>query len=306
MTEVKSLEDSMDSAQNKSQANSDWKPFTAGVSAYLFWGFVPLFWKLFEGVSSEVVLIHRCLWSLPAVVILLYWRGERGREFRKLSSKQVLGLVASGLLIGSNWWIYIYGVQSHHVLEMSLGYFFAPLLSSLLGIMVLKERISMIQMAALLCVTSGVVLYANAVDRIPLMALSLAVTFSIYSIIRKVLQVPSMVGLAVECFVLLVMSLPFLVMGMHREVFGAFWVDKWWLCVLAGALTVFPLIWFAVAARGLSLVTLGMLNYLSPSGKFLLAIFVFGEALFPGQLAAFGVIWLGIFIYLVDLKYRER
>lgn len=268
---------------------------------------MPLYWRLFEGTSAFVVFLHRCLWAFPFLILFaLVLKRNELKEILAFDVKRFPWLATSGLLIGANWWIYIYGVEAHQVVEMSLGYFLAPLLSAAMGVVFLRERLSLGQWIGVLAVVLGVGFYGFNVGRIPVMAIGLALTFSFYSLIRKVVQVHPVSALTTETFVLFVLAAFYAATGPENLVFGQGWDDHRTLLILGGTLTALPLLWFAVGVRGLTMTTMGMLNYISPTGKFIIAVFLFGEVVTNADLWAFCLIWSGIIWYLASTYRRQK
>jgi chloramphenicol-sensitive protein RarD len=278
----------------------------AGIAAYAMWGAMPLFWRLFEGTSAFIVFLHRCVWSLPFLVLLSLVSRRQSRDVLAIDRGRLPWLVLSGLLIGANWWIYIYGVSQHQVVEMSLGYFLAPLLSAALGVLLLREKLTYGQWLGVALVILGVGIYGANVGHVPILAIGLAVTFSGYSLVRKLVKAPPLAALTTESLVLFFIAVFYLLTSTNDPEMSAAWQKHSGLLVLGGTLTALPLLWFAHAVRGLSLTTLGMLNYISPTGKFIIAVALFGELVSRNELWSFAVLWLGILIYIFFTFKRGR
>jgi chloramphenicol-sensitive protein RarD len=280
--------------------------WASGIAAYTVWGVMPLYWHLFKGTPAFVVFIHRCIWSLPFLVLLSFVSDRQSKDVLALDRGRWPWLVLSGLLIGANWWIYILGVERQQVVEMSLGYFFSPLLSAALGVFVLRERLSWGQWLGVLLVAIGVGIYGRSVGHFPILALALAGTFSFYSLIRRWVRVSPFSALTTEAAVLFAFACFYLLTSPNDPDFAEAWRNHHWLLVLSGAITALPLLWFAYAVRGLTLTSLGMINYISPTGKFLVAVLVLGEIVSTPDLWSFGVIWGGIAVYLAFTYRRSR
>lgn len=287
-------------------SRNNWKAWAAGVAAYGCWGVMPLFWRLFEGTPAFIVFLHRCVWSLPFLVVLSFVGRRQSNEVLVLDRGRWPWLILSGLLIGANWWIYIEGVNRHQVVEMSLGYFFSPLMSAAMGVFFLRERLSIGQWLGVALVTVGVVCYGVEIGRVPLLALALALTFSFYGLVRKMVKAPPLSALTTEAALLFVLACFYLLTSGSDPELAEAWRNHSWQLVLSGAVTSLPLLWFAFAVRGLSLTSLGMLNYISPTGKFIIAVALFGELVTSSELWAFGLIWGGIAIYLAFTYRRAR
>ena len=279
--------------------------WVAAIAAYAIWGVMPLFWRMFEGTPAFIVFLHRCLWSFPFLVLLTLVSNRQSKDMLVFDRGRWPWLLVSGFLIGANWWIYIYGVERHQVVEMSLGYFIAPLLTAAMGVVVLRERLSSGQWFGVGLVVLGSLIYGLTVGQVPMLALGLAATFSGYSLVRKLVKAPPMSALTTEACFLFVVSVFFLVTNQPDPSIGEAWTKHGVLLVLGGAFTALPLLWFAYGVRGLTLTSLGMINYISPTGKFLIAVFIFQEVVTDQQIWAFCVLWLGIVVYLASTFKRN-
>ena len=279
-----------------------------GLGAYLIWGLLPAFLKTLGSVSPTEVLAHRILWSallLGAIVTV----GRRWTPVAAaLRSPRVLGVLAlTAALIGGNWLLYIWAVNSDHVLETSLGYFINPLLNVALGMVVLGERLGRVQLVAVLLAFAGVLYLALAQGALPWIALALATSFGLYGLLRKMAPVDALSGLLIETLLLAPAALLF-VLYVEASGEGGFGGDTSisLLLVSAGAVTAIPLLMFAAAAKRLRLSTLGLLQYVAPTMQFLLAVFAFGEPLTSAHIVAFALIWSGLAVFAVDALGAER
>lgn len=257
-----------------------------------------MFWRLLEGTPAYVILLNRCLWSFPFLLIVTSAVRQYRKDLVRVKASMLPWIFISSILIALNWWIYIVGVNAHMVLEVSLGYFFSPLLTASLGVFFLKERLRVWQWIGIALVILGVALYSVSFGKIPVIAVGLALTFSLYSLVRKISQAPAMAAITIEAGFVFAIALGYVGFASADPSLRQAWDEHKTLLVLAGTLTAIPLLWFSIAVRGLSLTTLGLLNYISPTGKFLIAIFVFQESFSPTVGLAFGAIWIGIFVYL--------
>ena len=278
----------------------------AAVAAYVAWGMMPLFWRLFEGTPAFIVFLHRCLWSLPFLVILSLIPQKQSSSIVAFDRGRWPWLMVSAFLIGSNWWLYIVGVERHQVVEMSVGYFIAPLISAAMGVIFLREKLTVGQWIGVLTVVAGSVMYGVTAGHVPILAIGLAVTFSGYSLVRKVVKAPPMSALTTEAMFLFGAAVIYLLTSPSDSALSAAWQRHGWLLVVGGGLTALPLLWFAHGVRGLTLTSLGMINYISPTGKFIIAVLVFKEIVTDQQIWAFVVLWLGIILYLVNTYRRSR
>jgi chloramphenicol-sensitive protein RarD len=276
-----------------------------GVLAFLTWGILPAYWRLLKGVPAHEILAHRVVWSALFVAGLLAWRG-RGRELLAAlrNPRVVRTFLASASLIGVNWLIFIWAVVNGHVLQASLGYFINPLVNVLIGAVVLKERLSRPQLIAVAFATAGVLNLALRADGVPWIALSLAGTFAAYGLIRKTAPIDSLVGLGLESALLAPLAFGVLVwmewegtaVFLHRDALTNF------VLIFAGVVTALPLLWFAHAARRLTFATLGLLQYIAPTGQFLLAVVAYGEPFSDVHALSFGLIWTGLLLYSITAR----
>ncbi|MFC3392329.1 EamA family transporter RarD [Aidingimonas halophila] len=270
-----------------------------GLTAYLMWGCFPLFFALFEGIPSWEVLIHRVLWScvfLAGLITLLQrWRPV----ITALSQPQRLGRVlACALLIGLNWGIYIYAVESRQVFQASLGYFLTPLVNVALGMLVLRERMTWLQGVAVGLATLAIAIQLIGLDQLPWITLTLALSFGTYGLLRKQVPLDGLSGLFVET--LLIFPLALLAIGWLTSSADSHFLEAprtTLLLIASGIITALPLMAFAGAARRLRLATLGFLMYLNPTIQFMIALLVFHEPLSNAQLGTFVLIWIGLGLY---------
>ena len=277
-------------------------------SAFLMWGLFPIYFKQVADVPAVEVLSHRILWSVGFVVILLTinrrWRAVRTAFFDR---KIVAALTLSALIITVNWGVFIWAIGNDRVLESSLGYFINPLVSVVLGVVVLGERLRAIQWAAVALAAAGVAFQMIGVGQFPWVALTLAVTFGFYGLIRKVVKIDPVSGLFVETLILSPFALLYLVM-LAIDGVGAFGATGWrldGLLALSGIITALPLILFVAGAQRIRLSTLGLLQYIVPTSHFVLAVFVYHEPFTTANLVTFGCIWLALAIYSFDSARRE-
>ncbi len=270
------------------------------VAAYGLWGFAPVYWKLLHAAPAGELLAHRVLWSLVVGVLLIAitrrWR-ELAGALR--SRGQLLPIVASSVLIGLNWLIFLVAVNSGRVLATALGYFLNPLVSVLLGVVFLGERLTRGQALAVAIGAAGVTVWAVDLGEAPWIALSLAASFGLYGLVRKVASVAPLVGFALETLLLAPPCLAYLAylaaqdgMALPSEGPG---VKA--LVMGAGVITALPLLCFTSAAQRLPLSTLGFLQYLAPSISFLLAVGFYGEPFGRTQAIAFACVWAALALF---------
>jgi chloramphenicol-sensitive protein RarD len=278
-----------------------------GIAAYGSWGIFPLYFKTVAGVSPVEVLAHRAVWSFVMLAVLAGLLGRWRELWRELHSRRLLAmLMLSTLFIAANWLTFIYAVTSGQVLQASLGYFINPLVNVLLGILFLGERLRPRQTLSIGLALAGVLLLTALVGELPWVALALALTFSLYALMRKLMPVDGFLSLTVETLVMAPLGLAYLgclAAASGRETLGLGTVG---LLMLSGPITTVPLLFFGAAARRLRLSTMGILQYLSPTLQFLLAVVAFGEPFSRAQLLSFACIWAAVLIYALDSLSAAR
>ena len=279
-----------------------------GIAAYGLWGLTPLFWPLLDGTREIEALAHRILWAVPIVLVLLAATRGFGRV-RALSWRAIGLLGAAAAVITVNWGTYIWAVVNGHVIEAALGYFINPLVTVLLGVVVLGERLRPIQWAAV--GVAGVAVAVLTIDygRPPWIALVLAFSFGTYGLIKKKVNVGAVEGFGVETALLLVPAAAFLVVlennGTATFTHAGLRTDL--LLIGAGLVTAIPLILFGAAAIRVPLTTIGLLQYIAPCTQFALGVFVFGEDVPPVRLAGFALVWTALVVLTVEsLAHRRR
>jgi chloramphenicol-sensitive protein RarD len=278
-----------------------------GVVAYLLWGLFPLYWPLLEPAGSVEILAHRVVWSLVTVALLLLVTGRSVRSLPRDRRRLAL-LAAAAVLIGVNWGVYIWGVNNHHVVETSLGYFINPLVSVALGVVVLGERLRQLQWVAVAVATGGVVVLSVAAGRPPWIALVLAFSFGAYGLVKKVVGVGAVEGLVVETAVLAPVALVYLLVlaGTGDGSFTQHGADHAALLASAGVVTAVPLLAFAGAASRVPLSRLGLLQYMTPTIQFLLGVLVRHESVSAGKLLGFVIVWIGLAVFTIETAASRR
>jgi chloramphenicol-sensitive protein RarD len=271
-----------------------------GLAAYGLWGLIPLYFKSVAGIAPLEVLAHRGLWSFVMLLLLSGWLGRVLRHPRLLAMLSV-----TSLLIAVNWLTFIYAVVSRQLLQSSLGYFANPLVSVLLGVIFLRERLRPYQVASIALAATGVLVLAAMVGQVPWISLTLAFSFAFYGLLRKVMPVDGMVSLTVETGLMAPFSLAYLGWLAAGDQFTGNTLPALGLLMLSGPVTTIPLLFFGAAARRLRLSTLGILQYVTPTGQFLLAVLAFGESFSMPQLLSFACIWTALAIYSAG-AYRRR
>jgi chloramphenicol-sensitive protein RarD len=278
------------------------------LTAFLLWGFFPLFWKQLQSVSAIEILVHRILWSVLILGAVL-WTNKtlKGTREKLKQRKNRWPLLVSTLLISSNWLLYVWAVNNGHILQSSLGYFINPLINVLLGFVFLKERLRPLQWLAVFFAFSGVSYMALGVGEFPWIALALALSFGLYGLIRKTMAFESMEGLFLETILLSIPALIGLALlhqsGQAQFLNANLKIDFLLFC--SGSVTFIPLLLFAKAARKITLSSIGLIQYLAPTCQFLLAIFLYREQFTQKHLWSFGLIWGGLIIYSFESLTRR-
>jgi chloramphenicol-sensitive protein RarD len=281
----------------------------AGITAFLCWGLAPLYFKLLGEISAPEILAHRSIWSLVLALLVLLLIGKLPDLWATLGDRRRMAvLLLSTALIGSNWLVFIWAITNARVLDASLGYYINPLLNVLLGVLFLGERLRPLQWLAVALASVGIAHELWQFGRVPLVALYLALSFGIYGLVRKRAPVESLTGLAVETLYLMPLAVAYL-----------FWSDSPTsnllhnsarlntLLLMAGPVTLVPLLLFNIAARRLNLSTVGFLQYLAPTLMLLLATVQFGEPFSERKLVTFALVWCGLALYSIDaLLQRQR
>ena len=278
----------------------------AGIMAYTFWGAFPIYFKVTEAVGPLEILAHRIVWSLPFALIIIVLRRQWAELKRALMIPRLVGLLAlAALALSVNWGVYIWAVQNEQIFQGSLGYFINPLMYVIIGVVFFAEKLSKLQSVSVLFALIGVTILTVYGGVFPYISLILASSFAIYGVIRKQAVVGAIPGLVIETAVLFLPAMGFLIwLSTQGDLtFGAS-PGITGLLLLAGPVTVLPLWAFAIAARKLKLSTLGMLQYIGPTGQFMLALY-YGESFTAAHAWCFGFIWLGILIYSFD-AYNMR
>lgn len=268
--------------------------------AYTMWGIAPIFFKQLQFMPSLEILAHRIIWSALLLVVIIGLRNNLHKVKAIFASRRQLSILfISASLLGFNWWLFIWAINNDHILDASLGYYINPLLNIALGMVFLKERLSKLQYAAVGLAVTGVAIQLVTFGSFPYIALSLAVSFAIYGLIRKTVSVDAMPGLLIESLVMIVPA--FVYWFVFASSSATNLLDNSWtinaLIVGAGLVTTAPLLCFVEAARRLNYSTLGFFQYIGPSLMFILAVFVYGEEFGQDRWVTFGFIWTALLVY---------
>ncbi len=279
-----------------------------GIVAYTLWGVLPVYWKWLEAVPAFEVLCHRMVWSLAFLLLLIAAR-DRGAGLRRALAESAnwRRFTITAVLLGGNWFTYIWAVQQGRIVDCSLGYFLNPLVTVALGMVVLGERLNGPQWLSVACAAAGMAWLAAAFGALPWVSIVLAVSFALYTLLRKTARLGAFDGLVFEALLFFPLAAGWLGY-LQAKGQAAFWHQGWKTDLLlagAGVTTSVPLLLFHHAARRLDLITVGLLQYLSPTFQFVLGVFFYGEPFQSARLVGFAVIWTGIAVYAWD-GWRRR
>lgn len=282
-------------------------------SAYLLWGFFPLYWKSLNHVPSGEILASRIIWSFVTtlfVVILLGKRKELINDIRTLAAnkKQLLSLLMASILISLNWFLYIWAVNANHIVESSLGYYINPLISVLIGIVFLKERLTKAQVLACFIALAGVMIMTFAYGSFPWVAFSLALTFAFYGLLKKQVKLEALRGLTIETFFIVPIAIGYYYFIFTKGGSQFLQTDRLTdsLLILSGVATAAPLLLFAKGAQRIPLYMVGFLQYIAPTIMLVIAIFVYGEAFGMIDLISFSLIWLSLLLFTYSSIMGKR
>jgi chloramphenicol-sensitive protein RarD len=275
------------------------------LGGYISWGLFPLYWAMLTEVPAFEVLLHRMLWSVPVLLLLILISQRRRTQVRSSlkSWHEIRWLLLTGLLVTFNWGIYIWAVVNHRVVEASMGYFLTPLLNVLAGVIVFREKLGRLNKIAICFAGCGVAYYILNTAIFPWVALSAGTTFAAYGMLRKQMSINAVPGLFIETLLLLPFTLS-LVLWLHYQGEAMFLnlgrtTDLW--LILAGPITIIPLALFTAGTRLLPMTTVGILFYVTPSLQFLIGIWIFNEAFNLDKMIGFVGIWIGLAIFSYSL-----
>ena len=290
------------SAESRARAG-----FFYGLAAYGLWGVMPIYFKWLQGVPSVDIVAHRIVWSLIVLIILVSLARAWDQIRSAIRSRKAMAMLfLTALLIGTNWLLYVYAINSGHILAGSLGYYLNPLANILLGRFILKERLSKAQWTAVAIAAAGIAVLAMGALGTLWISLTLCFSFATYGLLRKIIHVESLAGLTVETALLFPIALGWLLLGgaEGRPMFG---IDRQetTLLMAAGVVSTVPLLCFTAAARRLAYSTVGMLQFIAPTLQFLLAVAVYDEPFTTAHAIAFGCIWTALVLY-VSAMVRDR
>lgn len=273
-----------------------------GILCYAIWGLFPLYWRLIDHVDSVEILAHRMLWS-GAFMVTLFIGIRRMRLRNHIKNwRQYIMLLGTGTLISFNWGLYIWAINHGYILQSSLGYYINPLVNVLLGFLFLRERLNRAQSIALILALTGVLYFTIDYGHFPIISLALAFSFGIYGLLKKKMGLNATVALTVETIWMMPAAFIYITfIATHgNSALNTFDWFTWLLLLMAGAVTAIPLLLYGKAAERITLTALGFLQYISPTGQFLIGILVYKETFTTAHLICFALIWTGLIIFTAD------
>ncbi len=286
----------------------------AALSAYCMWGVFPLYWKALQVIPSWEIICHRIVWSLVLTFILLILRGRQQALLEALTNRRtLLTTLATSTLLGSNWLVYIWAVNNGNIVESSLGYFINPLIAVLLGVVFLQEKLRIGQWIALGVALGGVLYLTFSYGRFPWIGLTLAITFALYSLLRKTAALHSLEGLFCETVLLSIPAGLTLLFLTHQGTSGFVSQGPWITLMLIGTglVTSIPLLLFVFGAQRITMTAIGLMQYLAPTIQFLIGLLIFHEPFPPAKMIGFAIIWSALALFTIEgitfrLHHRTR
>jgi chloramphenicol-sensitive protein RarD len=279
-----------------------------GIGAYLAWGFFPIYWKFLHHVPAIQLIGHRIIWSCILLIVFILF-SKQWNDFRRTINARVLRIYSiAAILIGINWFVYVWAVNANYIVETSLGYFINPLISVLLGVIFLKERLRIAQWIPVVLAALGVAYLTYEYGRLPYIAITLAFSFGLYGLVKKLSPLGSLYGLTIETGILFIPALGYLifVQSNNTAAFLHTGTISDVLMVGAGVATTIPLLMFASAARSIPLWVVGLLQYIAPTLQFIIGVFIYKEPFSYHQLIGFGIVWIALVIFLVENYLANR
>lgn len=283
--------------------------FIYGIAAYVLWGVLPLYWKLLDEISATEILAHRILWSFVFMWAILSFNGQLKGCIQALKDRSnIVRILCATILITINWGLYIWAVTSGHILESSMGYYMNPLIVVVLGVVILKEKLNIWQIVSLIMAAVGVCIITISYGQIPWVSLMLALTFALYGLMKKTIQVGSAIGLGLETAFLMPLVLSYIIIRQASGIgaLGSISTATTFILVGSGVVTALPLLWFAKGAKRIPLSSIGFLQYISPTISLLLGVFVYKERFTQTHMLSFGFIWCGLIIYSISQVNQMR
>jgi chloramphenicol-sensitive protein RarD len=285
------------------------KGIVNGLGAYVLWGLFPIYWKLLHQVPALQVIGHRIAWSFVLLIVVILLTKQWKQFHSAAITPKTLGIYSiAAVLLSLNWLVYVWGVNAGFIVETSLGYFINPLLSVLLGVMFLRERLRPAQWIPVGLAAAGVIYLTVAYGRLPWIALSLAFSFGIYGLVKKLAPLGSLYGLTLETAIVFPIALIYLLVVDFTGT-GAFLHQGALTDILligTGVVTSIPLLLFASAARQIPLTVIGILQFIAPTLQFLIGVFLYHEAFDQSRLIGFSLVWLALLIFWLESYFANR
>ncbi|HEY4551809.1 MAG TPA: EamA family transporter RarD [Bacillaceae bacterium] len=284
----------------------------AGI-AYILWGILTIYWKQIEHVAASEILANRIFWSFWFMLLVLLagrkWnRFLESLVFMKHHPKTFAALTAASLLVSCNWFIYIWAVNSNKIVEASLGYYINPLVSILLGVIFIKEKLTRVQIGAFMLAMIGVLIMTLSYGQFPWIAFGVAITFGFYGLVKKLVQVDSAIGLTLETMIIMPVSFIYMLFLFKQEKLALFTasLSTDLLLIASGAITAIPLLYFAKGVQKVPLYIIGFMQYLTPTMTLLIGVLMYGEPFGTGKFVAFSFIWSALAILtLSSVKWSK-
>jgi len=278
------------------------------LAAYAMWGFFPLFFKTLQAAPAFQIMAHRVSWSFILLAGIMLFRRELKDVFKNVTRKIALLYLTAGVLLAINWVTYVWAVNAGHVVEASLGYFINPLVSVLLGVIFLQERLRPLQWLPVILAAIGVTYLTVSLGKLPWIALVLAFSFGLYGLMKKIAPLGTLQGLTLETGAIFLPAVGFLIFEQARGT-GAFYnagMGTSLLLVATGIVTAVPLLFFAAGTRIIPLTTVGLLQYVTPTSQFLLGVFLYNEAFTRDRAIGFAIIWIALIIFTLENLIHRR
>ncbi len=269
------------------------------LGTYILWGLFPIYWKQLHYVNAAQLIGHRILWSFLMLFFVILITGKRNEFFAKLNKKNIKAHALAALLLSVNWLIYVWAVNNGYIIESSLGYFINPLFSVFLGMVFLNEKLRSFQWIPLGLAIIGVVYLTFIYGRLPWIALSLAFSFGLYGLLKKKSSLGSLYGLTLETGIILLPAFGYLtyLFIIGESAFLKIDTPTNFLLIGAGVVTAIPLLLFAKAAQRIPLTTIGLMQYIAPTGQFLIGVLLYKEDFTRSQAIGFSIVWLALFLF---------
>jgi chloramphenicol-sensitive protein RarD len=279
------------------------------ILAFTFWGLVPIYFKLVISVSPTEILIHRIIWSVVFLTILVVATKQTSVLKKIIKDKKKMRILfLTSILVSSNWLIFIWAISNDKITEASLGYYINPIVNVILGMLFFSERPTKFQKFALFFAVLAIINEIISFGSIPLVSISLALSFGFYGMLRKKISLPSVAGLYIETLIIspfaIIYFLYLVYTSQNMFVFPPNYIS--WLLICAGLITVIPLLWFNAATTRIPLVKLGFLQYIGPTLAFLLGVFVYHEPFDEKKLITFAFIWIALIFFTIDSRYSKK